>query len=139
MKHRKQALWALPLAFALLATACGGDDGEGSTSTTAGTETTTSGGGTATDDAVDLKGVCPDNIVIQTDWFPEAEHGALYNMVGDDPSIDEDRERPTRGVRRAEHRRHDRDPHRRPGHRLPDRRLTAQGRPRHPARLHAHR
>jgi len=88
VKHRKRALWALPLAFALLATACGGDDGEGSTSTTAGTETTTSGGGTATDDAVDLKGVCPDNIVIQTDWFPEAEHGALYNMVGDDPSID---------------------------------------------------
>jgi len=88
VKHRKRALWALPLAFALLATACGGDDGEGSTSTTAGTATTTAGEGTATDDAVDLKGVCPDNIVIQTDWFPEAEHGALYNMVGEDPSID---------------------------------------------------
>jgi hypothetical protein len=26
--------------------------------------------------------------VIQTDWFPEAEHGALYEMVGDGYSID---------------------------------------------------
>ena len=26
--------------------------------------------------ALDLKGVCPDTVVIQTDWFPEAEHGA---------------------------------------------------------------
>jgi hypothetical protein len=28
--------------------------------------------------------------VIQTDWFPEAEHGALYQMVGDDYTIDTD-------------------------------------------------
>ena len=32
--------------------------------------------------ATTLKGVCPDKIVIQTDWFPEAEHGALYQMIG---------------------------------------------------------
>ncbi|RMF00480.1 MAG: hypothetical protein D6768_12700, partial [Chloroflexi bacterium] len=25
-----------------------------------------------------LAAVCPNPIVIQTDWFPEAEHGALY-------------------------------------------------------------
>ena len=24
---------------------------------------------------------CPDTITIQTDWFPEAEHGALYQMI----------------------------------------------------------
>jgi hypothetical protein len=35
-----------------------------------------------------LKGVCPANIVIQTDWFPEAEHGALYEMIGSDYKID---------------------------------------------------
>ena len=28
VKHRKRALWAVPLALAVLATACGGDDGE---------------------------------------------------------------------------------------------------------------
>jgi hypothetical protein len=37
-----------------------------------------------------LAGVCPDPIVIQTDWFPEAEHGALYQMVGSDYQIDKD-------------------------------------------------
>jgi hypothetical protein len=31
----------------------------------------------ATGDAVDLKGVCPDTIVTQTDWQPESEHGFL--------------------------------------------------------------
>jgi hypothetical protein len=41
-------------------------------------------------EAVDLSAVCPATIVIQTDWFPEAEHGALYEMVGEDSSIDAD-------------------------------------------------
>lgn len=39
---------------------------------------------------VDLAAVCPDPIVIQTDWFPEAEHGALYEMVGEGAEIDAD-------------------------------------------------
>ena len=37
---------------------------------------------------VDLSGVCPSPLVIQTDWFPEAEHGALYEMVGADYVVD---------------------------------------------------
>lgn len=39
---------------------------------------------------VDLSAVCPSPIVIQTDWFPEAEHGALYEMVGEGGEIDAD-------------------------------------------------
>ena len=35
-----------------------------------------------------LAGVCPDPMVIQTDWFPEAEHGALYEMVGEGYTVD---------------------------------------------------
>ncbi len=35
-----------------------------------------------------LKGICPDKIVIQTDWFPEAEHGALYQLMGSDYKVD---------------------------------------------------
>jgi hypothetical protein len=31
--------------------------------------------------SVDLASVCPETITIQTDWFPEAEHGALYQMI----------------------------------------------------------
>ena len=38
----------------------------------------------------DLAGVCPSPLTIQTDWFPEAEHGALYQMVGDGYTIDSD-------------------------------------------------
>ena len=35
---------------------------------------------------------CPDPIVIQTDWFPEAEHGALYEMVGEGYTVDTDKQ-----------------------------------------------
>jgi len=37
-----------------------------------------------------LAAVCPDPIVIQTDWFPESEHGALYEMVGEGYTVDTD-------------------------------------------------
>jgi hypothetical protein len=40
--------------------------------------------------AVDLGAVCPETIVIQTDWFPESEYGAVYNLLGDDYEIDVD-------------------------------------------------
>ncbi len=31
---------------------------------------------------------CPENIKIATDWFPEAEHGHLYELVGPDPTFE---------------------------------------------------
>ena len=34
-----------------------------------------------------LSGICPDVVTIQTDWNPEAEHGWIYEMVGDDPVV----------------------------------------------------
>jgi len=68
--NRRLVLVAAALAVALGASAC--NDAERATPTTT----------AATGDAVDLKGVCPDTIVIQTDWQPESEHGFLYNLVG---------------------------------------------------------
>ncbi len=64
--------------------------------TTGPTETTTAStdapggtdGGGEPGGAVDLSGVCPETVVIQTDWNPEAEHGWLYQMIGDEPAID---------------------------------------------------
>lgn len=47
-------------------------------------------GSTPAAEPVDLSGVCPDPIVIQTDWFPESEHGAVYNLLGDDYEVDVD-------------------------------------------------
>lgn len=40
--------------------------------------------------AVDLSGVCPERIVIQTDWWPEAEYGATYGLLGADYTVDTD-------------------------------------------------
>ncbi|HEX9926311.1 MAG TPA: ABC transporter substrate-binding protein [Anaerolineae bacterium] len=42
-------------------------------------------------EAAGLGAVCPNPVVIQTDWFPEAEHGALYEMIGDDYEVDTER------------------------------------------------
>ena len=40
--------------------------------------------------AAGLSGVCPSRLVVQTDWFPESEHGAMYELVGDDYVVDVD-------------------------------------------------
>ena len=38
----------------------------------------------------DLAAVCPSPLIIQTDWFPESEHGAMYQLVGPDYTVDTD-------------------------------------------------
>lgn len=38
--------------------------------------------------SIDLSGDCPDTVVIQTDWNPESEHGHLYQLLGDDYTVD---------------------------------------------------
>ena len=38
--------------------------------------------------AVDLSGVCPSPLVIQTDWFPESEYGPTYKLIGEPYTID---------------------------------------------------
>jgi len=35
-----------------------------------------------------LAGICPETVVIQTDWNPEAEHGFTFQLIGDDYEID---------------------------------------------------
>ncbi len=37
---------------------------------------------------VSLTDVCPNPLVIQTDWFPEPEHGHTYQMIGTDGVVD---------------------------------------------------
>jgi hypothetical protein len=44
-------------------------------------------------DPVNLAGVCPNPIVVQTDWDPEAEYGVYYHLLGPDPRIDTQRKR----------------------------------------------
>ncbi len=103
MKDKKLPLKALTILFALglAASACSSDDASdgdsaetstteaATTATTGGTDTT---GGTG-ETTVDLAAVCPATVIIQTDWFPEAEHGALYHLLGSDYEIDADLKR----------------------------------------------
>jgi len=48
---------------------------------------------TATVDPAALKAACGDRIVLQTDWFPEAEHGGLYQLIGPNGTVDAKRGR----------------------------------------------
>lgn len=74
--NRSSRRIALAAAMALFVAACGGT-GAGDTTT-------------ASNDGASATGLsqCPDPIVIQTDWFPEPEHGALYNLTAGEGSID---------------------------------------------------
>jgi hypothetical protein len=49
----------------------------------------------ASSDRLNLKGDCPDPVVIQTDWDPESEYGVYYHMLGPDPKIDKAKKRIT--------------------------------------------
>jgi hypothetical protein len=42
----------------------------------------------AAGDRLNLKGVCPDTIVVQTDWYPESEYGVYYYLIGPNPKVD---------------------------------------------------
>ncbi len=79
-------LLALLAALSLLAAACGSDDDDD----TAADDAADGEAASSADDGGGLADVCPSPLVIQTDWFPESEHGALYNMIGDDYTVDVD-------------------------------------------------
>ena len=102
MRKTTKAAWlAVPLAGFLFLAACGDDSDSSSATTGGGAATTgagaaTTGSGAATTgasggEAGSLAGVCPDTVIVQTDWNPEAEHGGLYQLVGPDPQIDTDK------------------------------------------------
>ncbi len=78
------------LAFGLVAAACGDDDDDAAPATTAAPDDGDTDDGDTDDGdmAASLADVCPSPMVIQTDWFPEAEYGAVYNLVGDGYSVD---------------------------------------------------
>ncbi|HDH02745.1 MAG TPA: hypothetical protein ENH15_00690, partial [Actinobacteria bacterium] len=75
-KSNRRKLTAIAIGFALVAAACGGGDEDTAT-------TQAPAGSTAA-----ATPVCPANIVIQSDWFPEAEHGMAYNLIGADGEQD---------------------------------------------------
>ena len=79
MRPRKLAPVAAGLTLMLAAAACTSDSG-----------TTDTGAPVpkASGEALNLKGVCPDTVVFQSNWFPEADYGYLYQLVGPGYTID---------------------------------------------------
>lgn len=71
-------------AAALVLAACGSGTTTTSAPAAAGVPAAPAGG------PLDLKGSCPDTVVMQQDWQPEAEHGAMYSVVGPGYTIDSD-------------------------------------------------
>lgn len=39
----------------------------------------------------DLRGVCPSTVTLQMNWYPQAEHGGLYHLLGTSPKVDANR------------------------------------------------
>jgi hypothetical protein len=76
----RRSVTAVALATALLAGGC-----QTAANTDAVGPTLSPGGG-----ALDLASVCPATVVVQAAWTPEAEHGALYHLLGDTYSISAD-------------------------------------------------
>ena len=78
---RVRLVLAAVAVLALTAAGCGGGgDDEGATQAPAATA--------PAGDAVNLSEVCPNPIVIQTDWDPESEYGVYYHLLGPNPKID---------------------------------------------------
>jgi hypothetical protein len=78
---------AVLLGVVLAAAGCtggGGSSGGGGGGQPASQAASGAGGG----ERVDLKGVCPDPVVVQTDWYPETEYGVLYHLIGPNPQVD---------------------------------------------------
>src|SRR4051812_41393736 len=73
--HRSKFLLAAALAAALAAGCSTGVDvgQDGSDSRSAAAD--------AAGDA-SLRGVCPATIVVQSSWYPQVEHAALYQLLG---------------------------------------------------------
>ena len=115
MRHSKHLVrWlAVLLTLGLLAAACGDDEDAAGPDAAAAPEATAApsvdapavdepGAEPVVDEAPaptttalpvvegELAGVCPSPLVVQTDWFPESEHGAMYELVGDDYVVDVD-------------------------------------------------
>jgi hypothetical protein len=88
MKARTSVALLSVASIALLA-ACGSDDdsSSGAETTDAGSETTDAGSETTDAAGGD---VCPQKLTIQTDWFPELEHGGTYQLIGPDGTADKD-------------------------------------------------
>lgn len=88
MQYRRTKLLAASIVASTMILAACGDDKKDDTASSTAASTATGASTGAAGGAVSLKGDCPDTVTIQTDWMPEAEHGFLYQMVGEGATFD---------------------------------------------------
>lgn len=81
MQRKKLGAVALVAAGALGLAACSGDD-------TTGPPAAPTAPAAAAGSDLDLSDVCPETVVVQTDWFAESEYGFLYQLLGPNYQID---------------------------------------------------
>lgn len=79
-----KALFAVTLALAVAGCSAGGG------SSPSGQAASRSA---SANEALSLRGVCPDPLVVQTNWWPQAEDGGLFHLLGGDLTVDADRKR----------------------------------------------
>src|SRR6266536_1647445 len=84
-RNRTLPLLAAALSLALIAAGCSSGTSKSSGSSNA----------PAASGAQSLKGVCPDPVVVQTDWWPEPEHGGTYQLLGAGYKLDTAKKRVT--------------------------------------------
>jgi hypothetical protein len=71
----------------LVLAACGGGAAR------SGTGGQSAGRQAAGGDALNLRGVCPATVVVQSSWYPQVEHGAVYQLLGKRYQINANRKR----------------------------------------------
>jgi hypothetical protein len=71
---------AAAAAVAILLAACGGGGSGGGQSPSAPRA--------AAGSKLDLEGTCPSTVIVQMNWFPQAEHAGLYRLLGSGYSVD---------------------------------------------------
>ncbi len=100
-KAMRVRLVALASVAALAVAACSGSgSGTSNGESSAGGSSATSVGGSAPVETRPTvaptpvgQGPCPEKLVIQTDWFPEIEHGGTYQLIGAGGTADADTKR----------------------------------------------
>ena len=78
----RSALLALVAVAVLTATACSPAQDAGGQP---------AGSAAAAGGTLDLKGVCPATVVVQSSWYPQVEHSAVYQLLGAGSKVDGNR------------------------------------------------
>lgn len=79
---------SLAITLVVVLAACGNTP---SSETTVSSPTDTTDETTPIVDTNDLSETCVSPVVVQTDWYPQAEHGGIYELLGSDYTVDAQR------------------------------------------------